>query len=496
MPGVQTTTATLSSPSTPQLSASGSFFLAGLTERGPTDKALKVTGLADYERLYGARVTYGAVYDQIRTFFEEGGEVAYVARVVGPAASVSTVTLSDKAGSPVPTLRIDAYGAGAWGATGLTVDVDPGTLANTFKLTVAYTGTGAQTPEVYDNIATPADAVRKLASSAYVRAVDLGSATAAPNNQPANTSSAVALTGGSDDRTNVVTSSYTTALDLFIDGYGAGAVAIPGQPASSVGVALTAHAVAHNRIALAATAAAQTMNQAITAASTLQAANATGNEFVGLFWPWVKIPDNLGGTYTISPEGYVAAMRARAQGEEGPARPPAGSIAVAQFVTDIETYTSAAQVDTLNSAYVSPITIRSTDIQLYGYRSLSTDDTNYHLLSSREIMNYVATSANDALQGFVFKTIDGRGYLLSDMAAVLIGLLEPLSVAGQLYARIDDQGGQIDPGYAVDTGPGVNTEATKAQNIAKAIVKVRPSPAAELVQIQIVKVPVTGSVGA
>lgn len=495
MPGVQVTTATLSSPSTPLLSAAGTFFLAGLTERGPTDKALKVTGLADYERLYGARVTYGAVYDQVRTFFEEGGQAAYVARVVGPAASVSTVTLSDKAGSPVPTLRIDAYGAGAWGASGLTVDVDSGTLSNTFKLTVAYTGTGAQTPEVYDNIATPAEAVRRLAGSSYVRAVDLGSATAAPNNQPANTSP-TALTGGSDDRTNVVTGSYTAALDLFIDGFGAGAVAIPGQPASSVGTALTTHAVTHNRIALTATAAAQTMNQAITAASTLQAANTSGNEFTGLFWPWVKIPDNLGGTYTISPEGYVAAVRARAQGQEGPARPPAGSIAVAGFVSDIETYTSAAQVDTLNGAYVSPITVRNNDIQLYGYRSLSTDDTNYHLLSSREVMNYIAVAANDALQSYVFKTIDGRGRLFSQMSGTLIGLLDPLSVADQLYGRYDDNGGQIDPGYSVDTGPGVNTETTKANNIAKAVVRVRPAPAAELVQVQIIKVPVKGSTGA
>lgn len=492
--GVNVTSSTRSAPSTNQLAAGATYFAAGITERGDTSITTKVTSLSDFERLFGGYVSYGSLHQDIRTFFEEGGGSAYIGRVVGPTPVVASLTLVDKAGSPVSTLRIDAFGPGAW-AQGVTIGVAAGDLSGTFKITVSYSGAGAQAPEVYNNLVTPADAVRQMSNSAYVRATDLGSSTAAPNNQPANISPA-ALSGGTDDRSNITTAQYTAALNLFLSGLGSGVVAIPGQPASSVGSILRDHAVANNRIAFTAPSSGQTVNQAISAVGSLVSTLAgNGAEYVGMIYPWIKIPDPSinGVTRTISPEGYAAACRARANEAGGPVVAPAGDISIARFVVDTEKHLVQADIDSLNAAKVSPIAIIGGNIELYGYRSLSTDDANYHWLTARDVVNYVSVDAKDAVEQFVFRVIDGNGRLFSDMNAALTGRLELLKSSDQFY--VNEVNGQlIDPGYRVDTGSSVNTPTTIAQNKAKALISIRPAPSAEEIDIEVAKVAVGGSV--
>jgi hypothetical protein len=494
-PGVSVTTATRSAPSSDQHASGSTYFAVGQTERGISTAARHISSLTEFEEFYGGRVSYGALWDSISTFFEEGGSSAYVARVVGASASVSTVTLVDRAGTPVPTLRIDALGPGAW-ATGVTVKVEAGDISGTFKITVSYAGTGTMGDEVYPNLPSVSAAVAALTKSAYVRGTDLASATVAPDNLPAIIS-ATALAGGSDDRGSIDTARYTGALALFGKGFGTGAVAIPGQAASAVGTALRDHCVANRRIALTAPASGRSISQVIgdevSLANAIGTNTGNGAEYVGFFYPWVKVPDGVGGTRTISPEGFVAACRSRAHESSGPARPPAGDIGQAVYVVDTETALTEANVDTLNDANVSPIAVISNSLQLYGWKSLSTDSVNYELLTSRDLVNYVAYDIEATSRQFVFRIIDGNGNLFSDMQGSFTGRLELLRLADQFYEKVVD-GTRVDPGYRVDTSTAVNTPASVAQNIAKAAISIRPAPSAELVLVTIAKVPVQGSV--
>lgn len=493
MPGTVVTTSTRSAASSVQRSAAASYFVTGQTERGEIGKPLEITSMTDYVTTLGDRVAYGALYDDLQTHFEEGGTRVFVSRVVGPAAAVASRTLNDRAGTPVPTLRIDALGAGAWGA-GVTVAIDAGTAANTFKISVGYSGAGNQGTEVYDNLASPADAVKALAQSAYVRAANLGSASASPLNFPA-LSAAVSLTGGSDDRASILATHYVAALDALDVALGSGAVAIPGQPSSSVGAGLIAHAVATRRLALTALAIGSSSAQAGAAAATLRGAVTAGSEYAGVFWPGVQIPDGGGSVRTITPEGYVAAVRARAHEQEGPARAPAGLIADARFVVGTELPVNKTLGDSLNALGVSVIRPIAGSIRLYGWRSLSLDTANYYLLTSRDVMNYIAVAVENAFEEFVFRTIDSGGRMFSDMQNRAIGILDPLRNAGQLYEAIDpDSNQRIDAGYSVDTGPSVNTKATLQANQARAEIAVRPSPSGELVIVGIAKVALTGTV--
>jgi hypothetical protein len=250
--------------------------------------------MAEAQTLLGNRVTYGAVYDALQTYFGEGGSRAYIARVVGGAATKGTLTVND--GSAVPTVRFDAQNAGAWSST-LQVQVDAGTQTNTYKVTLLLAG---NVVEVHDNLPDPTSAVAAFAASPYVRATNLGSATAAPGNNPA-TIAATSLSAGNDDRGTVNAAAMVTALAQFGPDLGPGAVAIPGQPSGNVGAGLIAHATANRRVALLAAGQGTSVASAVTAAKSLR--NTAGADSAGFVHPWVQIPDGAGGLRTISPEG-------------------------------------------------------------------------------------------------------------------------------------------------------------------------------------------------
>lgn len=477
MPGVVVLTETQAGPSAALRNQSSQLFAAGLTERGSTSDAILVRGMADVERLTGGRVTYGALYDQLQTYFDEGGLQARIARVVGPAATVGTLTLQDRAGTPANTLRVDAANPGAW-STQLKVQVLDGSVANTFRIVVTLNGVPVQD---INNIATPAAAVIAFRNSEYIRIANLGSATTAPNNNPA-VAAATALSAGSDDRVSITATHYLNSLGLFTKEMGDGAVAIPGQTSTAIWQGIDTHCRDNNRIGILSAAISATKSQ-------LLARNAeVVSEYSGVFAPWIVIPDGQGGTRTISPEGYVAACRARAHDQVGPWKVPAGSIASANTVTDVETEFRTGDANDLDDGRINVIRIIANTVRLYGWRSLS-DDAEYTYLKDRDLLNNLVVEGEKVLEQFVFATIDRKGQLLSQVNASLVGLVDPIASAGGLYSRTDELTGQeIDPGYKVDTGSSVNTSATLAMNQIKARLLVRIAPTGGLISLTIVKV--------
>jgi hypothetical protein len=479
--GVVVDTVTTPAGSGDDTTASASFFLSGLTERGSTTEAVLVRSMGEAVSLLGARVTYGSVYDQLETFFNEGGGRAYVARVVGPAATVGALTLNDRAGVPVATLRIDAKDPGPWSSR-VTVQVADGVVADTFTITIRFDG---EVVETFNNLPSPAAAVTAMAGSGFVRAVDLGSATAPPANNPAVTGP-TALSAGTDDRAAVTAADYVTALGRLTPDLGAGAVAIPGLPHTATATGLAAHASTHRRIALLAPDAGTGVAAASTAARGLR--GITGAEHVGFFYPWVQVPDGAGNARTISPEGFVAGVRARniSLGRLGGA--PAGEAGLSRHVIGVERTLTRDEVNTLADDAVNPIRSGGTGVRLYGWRSLSTDEANYRFLNAREVMNVVAVRGEGELERFVFRLIDGRGHLFTEVEAALVSIVDPLRAAGAVYERIGADGNAVDLGYTVDVGPSVNTAESVARGEVRAVLTVRVSPVGELIRLTITKV--------
>lgn len=485
MPGVVVTTGAVAGPSSPARAPSSTYFSVGQAERGPTDQAILVNSLAEFTARFGGLTTYSALYDDVKTYFQEGGTRAYVARVVGPAATIgATATpLQDRAVTPVSTLGVAAASAGAW-SSDISVKVLDGSSTGTFRIQVLKAGTLV---EDFTNLHSPQEAVSRVnAKSIYLTLTDSASATAAPGNNPAVVGP-VSLTAGTDDRASITATHYVTALTLFEKGFGDGAVAVPGI-GTSVHAGLIAHANTTNRIAL--LVAARGADKA--ALSALAAALDSARS--GLFAPWIRVPDGFGGTKTISPEGYVAAARAKAHEATGPWRAAAGEVSRAVYVVAPDQVFSVSDATDLDNGKVDVIRTIANAVRLYGWRSLSEDVDNWAYLTGAEVVNRVVVESEKQLEQYVFGVIDASGHLLATIRGTLIGIVKPMADVAGLFARIDPRTGDVlDPGYSVVTDSTINPVASLATNQVLAKVGIRVSPTAALVELDVTKAAVTAA---
>lgn len=462
---------------------SASYFTVGLASRGSATAVTRVTSLADFENTFGTRPSFGNLYDDIATFFAEGGGEAYVARVVGPAATSGALAtpLLDRAGTPVATMQFTAQGPGAW-SSNVAISILNGSVPNTFTVSITYLTIEV---ERYANLASPQDAITKMSGSAWVTVTDLASVTAAPNNNPAVTSSPVALTAGADDRSSVTSSLLVAALTRFGPQYGDGCVAIPGG-GDATHAGLIAHATGNSRLAILVSA----RGAGTTQLATLAASYAS--EYAGLFAPWLQTRDAYGGLNTIPPDGYVAAVRSRAHRNVGPWQAPAGDRSRSVTIVAPDQIFDQATSGALEDARVNPILPVAGGVRLYGWRSLSVDIVNWRLLTGIDVINRIVIAAQRQLDPLIFDTIDARGHLLSRVEAVLLGIVQPMAALGGLYPWIElDSGGQpaqLDAGYQITTDP---SRDVASGNRVRATVGVRVSPTAALLELTVTKVGVT-----
>lgn len=476
MPGFQVSTTATAGPTT-DAPGSSKWFVTGLAQRGPTDKAVECYGMADFVENFGDRQSYGFLYDSVKQFFDQGGALAVVTRVVGATATEGTLVLQDKATTPAPTLNVTATSAGDWSAN-LSITVSAGLIANTFRLQVLLNGVIV---EDYNNLVSPADAVSKTSGSRYIAVTDAGSASVAPTNNPANIT-ATPLSAGTDDRAAVQETDYVNALENFTDDYETGAVSIPGVgPTAHSGI--IAHCVAHNRVAILST------TRGATKSDLLSLAGTQNSEYATIVGQWIQVSDGAGGTYTIPPDGYAAGARSIAHQLVGAWRMPAGDLVAAQAIVGLDVRFSDSDADDLDSAGISVIREVGGVIELYGWTSLSTDKLNYGTLAVRDLLNVLVIACVKAIRPYLFAPIDGSGALLSDVNGALVGVISPIATAGGLYALADATGNVIDPGYSVDTSSNVNSAASLASNKVVAVVGVRPAPSAAKILLQIVRNP-------
>lgn len=489
MPGVQIRTGATSGPAAPGRSPASTFFVVGQAERGPTGEPVKIASMSDFVRIFGGATAFSTLYDTVRTFFEEGGSRAYVIRIVGEDATKGQLStaLQDRGDPAASTLSVTAVSEGAWSSR-VSVKVLDGPSAGVFRLQVLLDG---KVVEDYANLHTPAEAVAMVNDSArassYVRLTNMGSASTSPTNNPAVVGP-LTLTAGDDDRAALVTADYTNALALFGDGLGDGAVSIPGLGAA-VHSALIEHADTYNRVAILSAERTADEPTLLAMAAALDAPRAA------LFAPWVKVPDGAGGTKVISPEGYIAAVRARAHDMTGPWRPAAGEIAKSRWVLAPDAI--FPNPNDLDEGKVNVILTVAATVRNYGWRSLSADPINWRFLSSADLVNRVVVLAKALLEPYVFAPVDDRGHLLTAIAGTLEGIVKPIADLGGLYGYTEDDGtgGTVerDPGYKIVVDGALNARASLAGNEVFAQLGLRPAPTAALIFLDVTKASVTAA---
>ena len=485
MPGVTITTAIRSGPIGSTLRASSQAFFVGLTDRGPTNAAHLIDSLSAFEALYGGYQSYSYMHPTVETFFEEGGTQCYIARVAGPSATTGTLTLTDGSND---TVTFTANGPGAW-SSDVSVTTAAGSIASSRTVTLLVGGVAVFVAT--DTTATD-QIISKFASSSvasyYVTVTDEGGGLVDLY------SNAQSLAAGDDDRSNVVSANYVSGMALFNDADGPGAVSCPDSEVQAVYQGLIAHAASHNRIAILHTAAAQTASSARTTGLAIRVSE-SNTEHAAIYWPWVNTPTTLAGVNRlIPPDGYIAAVRARAHNTTGSHQPAAGLVSNSRWVTSLESEADSATGALLDGDNVNAIRVIDGGIRVYGARSLSADTANFRYITSQDTINGIVFDANKTLEDLIFSVIDGRGNIYAAVQARLVSILEPRRISGALYEAFDVLGRRVDMGYTVQCNSKLNPASQIADGLIKAKVGVRVSSVGDKIEVDIVKSNLTTSV--
>jgi hypothetical protein len=480
MPGVIVSTSVRTGPVGAQVAPAASFFVAGYAQRGPADEYVSITSISEFEDVYGGRLAGSSLYDSIATFFEEGGARAYVARVVGPDAVSGELSFGS-------SIDLTAKGPGDW-SEDLYASVTTTSGSSVVSLYYPTSSTAIYQSAAYDNVADLVSALNASPIASLYISASAGSSTNMPT-----TASAAAFDGGAAGAGPVTIDEHEAALNLFIDSLGAGAVSLVELGTSAAHEVLLNHGYTNNRIALMHSTSLQTVNGVIAdseAASALDHA-----EYGALYYPWVKIPDGVtnGGTRSIPPDAYVAAKRSKVHTQTGAWAPSAGLVSVANYVSGLAAEIGRTDGDTLNAANVNAIRVIQGSIRIYGARSVSADSADFKFITARDAINYITVACKTTLEDLVFGVLDGRNAIFAEIASRLTSIIEPIRLAGGLYEAFDATGKRIDYGYTVKCDNGLNPASQLAEGTIKARVGLRVSTIGELIQVDILKSNISGS---
>ena len=408
---VQETLNPVQTIATPTSATVAAFY--GANDKGPLTPVL-VNSWSEYTKLFGTwNVAAGnelplAVY----MYFSNGGNRAYVARAIGAGSVSAFKALNDRAGTPAPTLRIQAFNAGTWG-NDLNVSITDSATANLFDLTIYKGGnTAADIVEQFTDMSMTSSNARYAlsvinATSNYVFALDLGSAATGGVRNPAvitNSSLATGANGGAI--TNITT--YTpfdvvnTSLTLNVAGR---------VDATTINAAI-AYAEARGDIFVVIDGSDLPVGNAATASTQLQLASTyTPSAAAAVYYPRITISDptvGVNGSSTaarsIGAGGAVAGLFSSTDAARGVFKAPAGLQARIAGAVGISALTNA-ELDLMNTT-AAPVNaikfIPGTGICVMGARTLKAGNLDKYV-STRRTLIYLKKALTDLTQFAVFE---------------------------------------------------------------------------------------------
>jgi hypothetical protein len=422
-------------------------------------------------------------------FFREGGSKAYVSRVVGPNPVIATVNLLD--GTAAVSLVAKAKSPGAYGNNRrITVQV-PGSGGTGFSILITDT-TDATIQEQSPDFLTQQAAIDWSNGLAQHVTLTLGAGTANPV-----ALAATAFATGTDDRANATDANWVTALTRFTRDLGPGQVTQVGRTTAQAYADTLAHAQAYNRLAIldgADSSSPTTLKNSVTA---LRAGGL--GRYGAMFAPWVQMNGVTVGTVrTVPPSALVCGKIAASDGAgKSPNSPAAGAGGgVAKAVTGLSqiAYDSGAGIDvTRDDMYtggVNQIVYRYGVFEVFGWRTLVDPigaDLDWLNLGNARTAMFIQAKGLAIAENYILTQIDGRGRVFKAFQGDLIAMLSQLYLQDALF------GGSPQEAFSVDVGPQVNTPTTIANRELHAAIGVRMSEDAEMVIIEVAKVPITQS---
>lgn len=311
----------------------------GIAERGPLNVATFVTSNEEYNSIYGGFISAGNMATEVRQFFLNGGTACWIIRTVhytditSPGTNTAikaTVSLVDRATSPLPTLKVDGKDPGVYG-NNIKIIIENATSgdADEFDLKVEFSGIVVET---FPNLSmTDADenfvesVINDVSTgSKFIAVTDLDSGSTPPEDLPALTAGTALITGDDGlvdlaDIDFIGDAAGPTGLEIFNTVQTLNLIVIPDRPTASVAGAMVTYAEVTRQksiFAILDPPAGQKATEVVTYVVTT-AALLNLSEFAAIYWPHTNIvnPSTLvfgaGDTITIPPSGTIAGVYAR-----------------------------------------------------------------------------------------------------------------------------------------------------------------------------------------
>jgi hypothetical protein len=472
------------------LDTSQGFFVQ-CSEMGPTDKAVKVRSLKEWERRFGGRHGVAIVtHDSVRGFFTERGSVLHFARAQGTAALPATAT--------VGVCEATAQSAGEWGnllsvayetdsASALLAPAKTGKARKPNRrhdatkssngesrdaraLPIRVVVTFGDVVEKSTPVTTAGDAVEWSASSRYIRltAEDAAAAIVA--------TAAVSLAGGTDADV-LDEDTVGAALALFPSSLGPGQVAVPGGTDGAIHDAILAHCATTKRCALLDV----VDDDAVTVQAEVTALYGNdGAKLAAAMAPRILYQGPAQGTNVLVPySGLQAGVIARADRATGnPNEAAAGTNGFILGAAGLAVEFTDDEREILNESGVTLAKNVNDVIRTYGSRTCAgPDEPNWMWFANSRVIMAVSYECDAVGEQYVHKQIDAKRKLFTSLEQDLGGVCLKYVTMEALWS------------FYIDTGPSVNTTDTIANGEIHGVVGVKTSPSAEWVLIEISKQP-------
>src|SRR5690348_771195 len=393
---------------------------AGWAPRGPTGRAALVLGYADFARQFGGIDSRSLLGYAVNQFFANGGQQAYIVRLVDASAKAAKVTLDGK-------LLLAASSEGLWANDFAVVIRKSSFDASRFRLSVVnwQLDPAGVAVETFDNLSMKADDARFVTSvlaaqSAYVTAAVQGGATDPPADTAAgNIPDGAKLAGGADGTVLAPNDpAFETAL-LPLSGTGGlyqldrvdlfNLLCVPGETGTGTISALQKFCRDRRAFLIADSADGTTFDTQKDGPGDITGDGAINAAF---YYPWIIAADPLqqNRPRAFPPSGFVAGIYARTDAARGVWKAPAGSEASVTGALGVGTVLTDGENGVLNPRAIK--CIRNFPVYgtvVWGARTLQGNDergSEWKYVPVRRTALFIEESLYRGTQWVVFEPND------------------------------------------------------------------------------------------
>jgi phage tail sheath protein FI len=478
----------------------------GWAAEGPTSQATLVQSWSDFAYQFGGLDSRSLLGYSVNQFFGNGGQQAYIVRLVASDALPGAVNVPASGGGNAFTAT--AIDPGLWSSLyGIRIVQNPSDPTR-FSLLVVNTPTSSQetTVENFTNLSMLTNDPQSRSVISVVndprtgsQLIQLSSLNTTPGTQPVpnplttpgSPPSPYMLVGGADGTAlNPGDPAFETALNA--NGTGTGGVhlldtvpifnllCVPGENTPATIQELQTYCVGQRAFYIVDCAQADTFNSLKSGPG-----NITGNDAINsaFYFPWVNAPDPLqqNRVRPFPPCGFVAGLYAETDATRGVWKAPAGIDATLSGETGLTTVLTDLQNGTLNTQAIN--CLRNFPVYndvIWGARTLRGNDqvgSEWKYVPIRRLALFLESSLYNGTQWVVFEPNDETlwGQIRLNVGAFMQGL----------FLQGAFQGTQPQQAYFVKCDAENNPQASIDLGIVNILVGFAPLYPAEFVVIQI-----------